>query len=83
MPEIYVEPAKRRFNIPDKMYALLCVYKIFWPPETTIQLGKKKVVALKDIYPWPTGYQITVTPQDQATLLDVPVPKDKKDVNLG
>ena len=82
MPEIYIAPAKRRFTVSQKTWNLLAVHKVFWPPTSTVAFGKR-IVEIKDIYPWPTIDQITITPADQGTLLDVPVVEKKKEVNMG
>jgi hypothetical protein len=72
--EIYIAPAKRKFMIPDSAWNILAVYKVFWPPETTVKLGKK-IVKLEDLYPWP--------PAEQSMLVDVPANEKKRETNMG
>lgn len=57
MKEIYLYPISRRIKIPKRAHYMLCVYKIFYPPEMTVRLGKHKIVQLKDIDPWPPAEQ--------------------------
>ena len=57
MKTILIYPIGKKVEISDKLHGILCVYKIFWPPETTIKLGKK-VIALKDFTPWPPPEQV-------------------------
>ena len=57
MKEIYLYPISRRVRVPDKAHQLLCIYKIWWPPETTVKLGKNKIVKLEDLTPWPPPEQ--------------------------
>ena len=56
--QILIYPISRRVDVSDRLHAKLCIYKIFWPPETTIQLGKKKVLKLSDFTPWPPPVQV-------------------------
>jgi hypothetical protein len=67
--EIYIAPAKRKFLIPDHVWNVLAVYKIMWPGHVTVRLGKKKVVKLSEIFPWP--------PPEQESLLTVESVDDK------
>lgn len=57
MKQIYLYPLRKKVDVPDKVHSMLCVYKIFWPPEATIQLGKKKMLRMKDFTPWPPPEQ--------------------------
>ncbi len=72
MKTILIYPIGKKVEISDKLHGILCVYKTFWPPETTIKLGKK-VIALKDFTPWP--------PPEQVPLLEVPETKKKIERN--
>ena len=55
--KILVYQIGRTVEISDRLHAILCVYKVMWPPETTVAIGKK-VVALKEFTPWPPPEQI-------------------------
>lgn len=57
MKEIYLYPISRRVKVPDRVHDVLCVYKVFWPPEATIKVGKNKVIQMKDFTPWPPPIQ--------------------------
>ena len=57
MKTILIYRIGKRVEISDKLHGILCVYKIFWPPETTVKLGKK-IVALEDFTPWPPPEQV-------------------------
>lgn len=73
--KILIYPIGKKVEVSDKLHGMLCVYKVLWPPETTIKLGKK-VIALKDFTPWP--------PPEQAELgLDVPEQKKQRNTDLG
>lgn len=72
--KILIYPIGKRVEISDRLHGILCVYKVFWPPETTIKLGKK-IIALQDFTPWPPPEQVG---------LDIKIEKKKyKSVDLG
>lgn len=62
MKQIWIYPISKKVDISDRLHGILCIYKVFWPPETTVALGKK-VVKLADFTPWP--------PPEQVQLLNV------------
>lgn len=72
---ILIYPIGKKVEVSDKLHGILCVYKIFWPPETTIKLGKK-VIALKDFTPWPPPEQVGFD-------LKVEAPEIKRNTDLG
>lgn len=72
---ILIYPIGKKVPVSDKLHGILCVYKIFWPPETTIKLGKK-VIALKDFTPWPP-------PEQQGLDLKVEEQKKQRNTDLG
>ena len=65
MKQIWISQISRAVDVSDRLYGLLSAYKIMWPPETTIRLGKK-VVKLKDFELNP--------PPEQVALIDLPEP---------
>jgi hypothetical protein len=73
--KILIYPISKKVEISDKLHGILCVYKIFWPPETTVKLGKK-VIALKDFTPWPPPEQVGLG-------LDVPVKEVKRKTDMS
>ena len=73
--QIWIYPISRRVDIPDRLHMKLCVYKVFWPPETTIQLGKK-VIKLEDFTPWPPPEQVGLG-------IEVDKKKEEKKQDMG
>lgn len=66
---------QKKIQVPEKAWNVLAVYKVFWPPETVVQLGKNKLIKIENINPWP--------PPEQATLIDVPVVEKKREQNMN
>lgn len=66
---IYLKSGNKLVPINERLHNMLCVYKVFWPPDTTLKLGKKTLV-MKEFTPWP--------PPEQALLLEVAPEKPKK-----
>lgn len=65
----------RRVQVSDKLYRVLCIYKIFWPPETTIRI-KNKVIMPKEYNPWPPPEQVGLG-------IDVPQMQEKRNTDFG
>lgn len=65
----------RRINVPDHVHEILAVYKVFFPPETTVKLGKGKIVFISEINPWP--------PPEQVDLLKIEPVKEKRKTNFA
>lgn len=57
MKEIYLYPISRRVKVSERLHGMLCVYKVFWPPEATIKLGKH-IIKMEDFTPWPPPEQV-------------------------
>lgn len=72
---IYRKTGNITVQVSDKLHGMLCVYKVFWPPEATIKLGKKKTLTMKEFTPWP--------PPEQVPLIDVPAEEKKRNTDLG
>ncbi len=66
---IYLKSGNKLVPVSERLHNMLCVYKVFWPPETTLKLGKKTLV-MKEFTPWP--------PPEQVPLLEVAPDKPKK-----
>lgn len=49
MKVIYLSRIGRTVQVPDHVWQLIAVYKVFWPPDKVIQLGKTKKIQLKDL----------------------------------
>jgi len=72
---IYLKTGDKFVTVSDRLHDVLCVYKMFWPPETTIKIGSK-VLVVKGFTPWP--------PPEQIALLEVEArPQSKKSRDLG
>lgn len=70
MKQIWIYPISKKVDVSERLFNLLCIYKVFWPPEAKIVLGKKTLV-VKDFTPWP--------PLEQADLgLKVAIKKEEK-----
>lgn len=54
----------KRLMVSDRTGDILSIYKVFFPPETAVQLTKKHIVKIEDINPFP--------PPEQAKLMDLP-----------
>ena len=52
MKKIWIYPISKAVDVSVRTHDLLRVYKIFFPPETAVQLTKSRAVKLKDISPW-------------------------------
>lgn len=57
MKQIWISPILKRVNVPDKVHLILGIYKVFFPPETTVKLGKNKILTISEIDPWPPPEQ--------------------------
>lgn len=72
---IYLKTGDRLVEVSERLHGVLCIYKMFWPPETTIKIGKK-ILVVKEFTPWP--------PPEQIALLEVEArPPEKKSRDLG
>lgn len=69
---LFIAPADKTFMIPERAWMKIAVYKVFWPPETEMKLGKH-VVKLQDLYPWPPPVQ-----ESLLTIDEVPVKKNNR-----
>ena len=67
--------SSRRINVPDHVHNILSVYKVFFPPDTTVKLGKGKIVFMSEINPWP--------PPEQVNLLEIAPVKQKRKINFA
>ena len=75
MKQIWIYQISRRVDVSDRLHAKLCIYKVFWPPETTLQLGKK-MVKLADFTPWPPPEQVGLG-------IEVAKKKEEKKQDMG
>lgn len=71
---IYRKTGNKLVDVSDRLHGLLCIYKMFWPPDATIKLGKK-VLVMKEFTPWP--------PPEQVPLLEVEEKKKERNQDMG
>jgi len=63
-----VKTGKRlNLKVSDATWNMLAIYKVFWPPDTKVTMGGKKI-PLKEIFPWPPAenskmFEIAPTPK--------------------
>lgn len=50
-------PTSREAFISDRLHQILSIYKIWWPPKTTVKVGSK-VICMEDIDLWPPEGQM-------------------------
>lgn len=70
MKLIYLSRISRRVSVPDHVWDILHVYKVFFPPETTVKLGPGKITTIGEIEVFP--------PPEQQPLLDMAPEKPKR-----
>ena len=73
--EIYIIAQKRKVAIPKRLWDMLAIYKVFFPPETTVQIGKTRVIKINEIEVWP--------PPEQVSLLEVEQDKIETKLSMG